>query len=156
MKFVNVFSDGDLIPSKPKNFDCDSYLQSKSTYKVPKTLQDQVKSKFDIIHSDVHGPLAAQLLRRKRYFITFFDEFSRYTWIYVVQHKSDVKTVFQTFYNLVETEFFAKIKNLKTDNGGEYVNKEMTVFWKRTALSMTYHYHMHTKVLVYLNMLITT
>jgi hypothetical protein len=30
MKYVNMFSDGDLIPSKPKNFDCDSCLQSKS------------------------------------------------------------------------------------------------------------------------------
>jgi transposase InsO family protein len=28
----------------------------------------------------------------------------------------------------METQFFAKIKKLKTDNGGEYVNKEMTAF----------------------------
>jgi transposase InsO family protein len=28
----------------------------------------------------------------------------------------------------VETQFSAKIKKLKTDNGGEYVNKEMTAF----------------------------
>jgi hypothetical protein len=76
MKYVNVFSDGDLILSKPKNFDCDSWLQSKSIHKVPKTLQDHVKSKFDVIHSDVHGPLAIQLLGRKRYFVTFIDEFS--------------------------------------------------------------------------------
>jgi hypothetical protein len=65
MKYVNVFSDGDLIPSKPKNFDCDSCLQSKSTHKVPKTLQDHMKSKFDIIYSDVHGPLAIQSLGEK-------------------------------------------------------------------------------------------
>jgi hypothetical protein len=30
----------------------------KSIHKVLKTLQDHVKSKFDIIHSDVHGSLA--------------------------------------------------------------------------------------------------
>jgi transposase InsO family protein len=36
--------------------------------------------------------------------------------------------VFQTFYNLVETQISAKIKKLKTDNGDEYVNKEMTTF----------------------------
>jgi hypothetical protein len=79
-----------------------------------KTLQDHVKSKFDIIHSDVHGPLAIQSLGGKRYFVMFIDEFSRYTWIYFVRHKSDVKTVFQIFYNLVETQFSAKIKKLKT------------------------------------------
>jgi hypothetical protein len=76
MKYVNMFSDGDLIPSKPKNFDCDSYLQSKSTHKVAKLLHDHVKSKFDVIHSDVHGPLAGQSLGGKRYFVMFIDEFS--------------------------------------------------------------------------------
>jgi hypothetical protein len=79
MKYVNVFSDSDLILSKLKNFDYDSCLQSKSTYKVPKTLQDHVKSNFDLINSDVHGPLALQSLGGKRYFITFIDEFNRYT-----------------------------------------------------------------------------
>jgi hypothetical protein len=76
MKYVNMFSDGDLIPSKPKNFECDSCLQSKSTYKVLKTLQDHLKSKFDIIHIDIHGPLAIQSLGRKRYFVMFINEFS--------------------------------------------------------------------------------
>jgi transposase InsO family protein len=123
-----VFSDSDRIPSKPKNFDCDFYLQSKSIHKLPKTLQDHVKSKFDIIYSDVHRPLAIQSGGGKRYFVTFIDEFSQYIWIYFVRHKSDVKTVFLTFYNLVETQFSAKIKKLKPNNGGEYVNKEMTAF----------------------------
>jgi sulfatase maturation enzyme AslB (radical SAM superfamily) len=76
IKYVNAFSDGDLILSKPKNFDCDYCLQSKSTHTVPKTLQDHVKSKFEIIHSDVHGPLAIQLLGGKRYFVMFIKEFS--------------------------------------------------------------------------------
>jgi hypothetical protein len=34
--------------------------------------------------------------------------------------------VLQMFYNLVETELSTKIKKLKTDNGGEYVNNEMS------------------------------
>jgi transposase InsO family protein len=93
-----------------------------------------VKSKFDVIHTDVHSPLAIPLLSGKRYFVTFIDEFSRYTWIYFVQHKSNVKMGFQTFYNLVETQFSPKIKKLKTDHGGEYVNIEMTVFLKTKGL----------------------
>jgi transposase InsO family protein len=111
-----------------------------------------VKSKFDIIHSDVHGPLAVQSIGGKRYFVTFIDEFSRYTWIYFVRHKSDVKMVFQTFYNLVETQYSTKIKKLKTENGGEYVNKEMTAFLEMKCiihnLSPPYVY---AKAIVYLN-----
>jgi hypothetical protein len=48
--------------------------------------------------------------------------------MYFVRHKSDVQTVFQMSYNFVETQFSTKIKKLKTDNGGEYVNNEMTTF----------------------------
>jgi hypothetical protein len=87
-----------------------------------------VKSKFDVIHSDLHGPLAIQSLGGKSYFVMFIEEFSQYTWIYFIRYKSDVKTVFQIFYNLVELQFSAKIKKLKIDNVREYVNKEMTTF----------------------------
>jgi hypothetical protein len=78
---------------------------------------------FEDIQNDVHGALAIQYLGGKRYFITFINEFSRYTWIYIIQHKSDIKMIFQMIYNLVEIQYSAKIKKLKTDNRGEYVNK---------------------------------
>jgi transposase InsO family protein len=87
-----------------------------------------MRSKFDIIHSDVRGPLHIQWLRRTKDFVTFIDTFSQYTWICLIRQNLDVKTVFWIVYNLVEIQFFAKIKKLKTDNGGEYVNKEMTAF----------------------------
>jgi hypothetical protein len=32
------------------------------------------------------------------------------------------------FYYSVETQFYAKIKKLKTDNEGEYINKAINVF----------------------------
>jgi hypothetical protein len=76
IKYVNMFSDSNLISSKPKDFDYNTCLQSNSTHKVPKTLQDYVKLKFDIIHSDVHSLLAIESLGGKRYFVMFIDKFS--------------------------------------------------------------------------------
>jgi transposase InsO family protein len=35
---------------------------------------------------------------------------------------------------LVETQFSAKIKKLKTDNRGEYINNEMTTFLKTKGI----------------------
>jgi hypothetical protein len=65
MKYINVFSDGNLILFKLKNFGSDSYLESKFIYKVPKILQDHVKSIFEVIHSDVRVPLAISMLGGK-------------------------------------------------------------------------------------------
>jgi hypothetical protein len=91
---VNVFSDGDLILSKPKDFDCDSCLPSKSIDKVPKSLKDHMKVQFNVVHSDVHSTLAIQSLSGNKYFVIFINEFSRYTWIYFVYYKSDIKSIF--------------------------------------------------------------
>jgi hypothetical protein len=87
-----------------------------------------MKSKFDVIDSDVHSPLAIQSHGGKRNCIMFIDQFSRYTWIYVIRYKSEVKMVYLTFYDLVEIQWSAKIKKLKTHNRGEYVYKELTTF----------------------------
>jgi hypothetical protein len=42
--------------------------------------------------------------------------------------------IFQMFYNLVEIQFSAKIKKMKTDNRGEYINKVMTAFLKTKGI----------------------
>jgi hypothetical protein len=68
MKYINVCSDGDVIPSQPNNIDFNVCLRSDSTHNVPTTLQDHVKSKFDEIHSDVYGPLGNQSLGGKDIF----------------------------------------------------------------------------------------
>jgi hypothetical protein len=93
-----------------------------------------MKSKFAVIHSDVHGSSAIHLVGRKRYFIMFIDKFSRYIWIYFVWHKSDVKMAFQMFCNLVEIRVSARIKKLNTDNRGEYVKKVIIVFLERQGI----------------------
>jgi hypothetical protein len=67
----------------------------------------------------VHGPLAIQSLGGKKYFVTFIDENSHYTWIYFLQHKSDIKSVLGDFWTLLETQFSTKIKKFKSDNGGK-------------------------------------
>jgi hypothetical protein len=82
----------------------------------------------------MHGPLAIQLLGRERYYIIFIDEFSHYTWIYFIRHKSNIKLIFRTFYYLVETQFSTKNKKLKSDNGDEYVNKEMITILEPKAI----------------------
>jgi hypothetical protein len=52
--------------------------------------------------------------------------------------------VFQISYNFLERQFSTKIKKLKTDNGGEYVNKEMTAILESKGnihdLSLPYSY----------------
>lgn len=56
-----------------------------------------------------------------RYYLVLVDHFTRYTWLFPLTKKSDVKDIFQTFKPLAETKFNTKICNLYSDNGGEFI-----------------------------------
>jgi len=55
-----------------------------------------------------------------RYYLVLVDHFTRYTWLFPLTKKSDVKDIFQTFTPIAETKFKTKICNLYSDNGGEF------------------------------------
>ena len=56
-----------------------------------------------------------------KYYIVFVDHFTRYTWLYPLRHKYDVKDVFIWFKSIVENHFNTLIKTLHTHNGGEFI-----------------------------------
>ena len=58
------------------------------------------------------------------YCVLFIYDFSRNTWIYFLEKKSEVFDRFKEFKALVENQIEKKIKVLRTDNGGEFYSKE--------------------------------
>ena len=58
----------------------------------------------------------------------FIDDFTRMTWIFFLKEKSKAFERFKAFKILVENETEAKIKCLRSDNGGEFTSKEFDLF----------------------------
>ena len=75
---------------------------------------------FQIVHSDVWGPSPVTSYHGFRYFVLFIDDFTRFTWIYFLQNKSDVYSTFLAFESLVHRQFNSKIKAFHSDWGGEF------------------------------------
>ena len=73
---------------------------------------------FEIMHTDVWGPSPITSHEQYCYFVTFIDDYSRFTWIYFLRSKADVFSVFQKFMALVETQFSTSIKILRSDSWG--------------------------------------
>ena len=88
------------------------------------------RKKFELIHSDVCGKLTPESVGGASYIVTFIDDATRYCWIYALKSKDEVFAKFKEWKIMIETQFETKIKNLKTDNGGEYCSNEFENFLK--------------------------
>ena len=98
---------------------CDACQQGKS-HQLPYPKSSSV-SKFplELVFSDVWGA-APESVGRKKYYVSFIDDFSKFTWIYLLRFKSEMFQKFQEFQTLVERLFDRKIISVQTDWGGEY------------------------------------
>ena len=81
------------------------------------------KGVLDIVHSDVCGPMSTASLSGYVYYVSFIDDYSRKTWIYLLKEKNEVFGKFKEFKALVENLTEWKIKALRSDNGGEFTSE---------------------------------
>ena len=58
-----------------------------------------------------------------KHILTFIDDLSRFTWAYFLNNKSLVFEKFKEFRELTKNQCGQPIKCLRSDNGGEYVNR---------------------------------
>lgn len=77
---------------------------------------------FEIVHYDVWGPAPIDFLVKYHYLVTFVDDHSRCTWVYLLKPKGDVFSIFVSYHKTIATQFDKKIKILHSDNGGEYIS----------------------------------
>jgi hypothetical protein len=79
---------------------------------------------LQLVHSDVFGHVSVPSLGKSMYYVSFIDDFSRNTWIYLFRKKSEVFDRFKEFKALVENQIEKRIKVLRIDNGGELCGNE--------------------------------
>ena len=58
------------------------------------------------------------------FFLTIVDDYTKFTWVHLMQHKSQTNSIIKAFFNLVQTLFKTKIKCLISDNGVEFQMKD--------------------------------
>ena len=72
------------------------------------------------MYTDVWGPAPVVSFDNFRYYVVFVDYYTKYSWFYPLNAKSEVKPTFIRFQTLVEKYFDCKIKTLYSDGGGEF------------------------------------
>ena len=87
---------------------CDACQKGKShQLPYPKSISES-KFPLELVFSDVWGP-AVETVGRKKYYVSFIDDYSKYSWIYLLKKRSEVFQVFHNFQALAERKFDSKI-----------------------------------------------
>lgn len=120
-----------MVPclSKVSNLECEScqfgkLIRSSFFARVNK----RAASPFALVHSDIWGPSRVVSCLGYQYFVTFIDDFSRCTWIFLMKNRSDVFSTFQTFCSEIKTQFGTQIKILRSENAREYLSTSFQSF----------------------------
>jgi hypothetical protein len=95
---------------------CDACQMGKA-HQLPYPKLSNVSSvPLELVIYDVWGP-ARESVRHKKYYVSFIYDFSKFVWIYILKHRSEVFEHFRDFQNLVERLFDQKIIVMHTDWG---------------------------------------
>lgn len=90
---------------------------------------------FDLLHIDTWGPFSVSTVEGYRYFLTIVDDHTRVTWVYLLRTKDEVLTVFPEFIQMVETQYKAVVKAVRSDNAPEL---KFVEFYKKKGI-VSYH-----------------
>ena len=81
---------------------CTQYFYGKMhNLPFPKS-QFTASTPFELIHSDLWGPIPMNSINGFKYYVLFIDHFTRFTWIYLLKSKSEVFAKFVQFKAMVE------------------------------------------------------
>jgi hypothetical protein len=113
---VIQFNKLPVSSSKTPSF-CSPCQQGKS-HRLHFSISPSTSSKpLQLLFLDVWGPAPQNSVHNKRFYLSAVDDFSKYTWLYPLETKSEVCATFLRFKQLVETYFTTKIVSVQRDNG---------------------------------------
>jgi len=130
---IKLYSDTD-IPAKPKDFICSSCVKSNMTRKSRPSTSGKKRNKLDLVHSDLSGPFQVPSCGNSLFYITLIDDATRVAWVRFMKQKSETTQIIKDFATEMEHQFHKSPKAFRTDNGGEYVTKDLKGFFESKGI----------------------
>ena len=111
-----------LIPNLNSNGHnkCEICVEAKHSRTHFRPVTSRQTELLELIHSDLADFKNTESRGGKRYYITFVDDHSRYTKVYLLRTKDEAEQKFLIYKAEVENQLDRKIKRFRSDRGGEY------------------------------------
>ena len=89
---------------------------------------------MELVHMDVCGPVSPPSRGGARYFATFLDDYSGLSAVKPLSSKADVADTVRNTLAYMETQCGAQTKAVRTDRGGEYLNKQLAAYFNSRGI----------------------
>lgn len=118
-----------------KNMDpCDTCAKGKQARLPFKHEGTRATELLELVHTDICGPMPVESIGKKKYFISFIDDYSRKTVVYVIRNKNEAFEKFKEYKSMAENQTSKTIKKLRSDGSGEYCSNEFELFLRTCGI----------------------
>jgi transposase InsO family protein len=83
---------------------------------------------LELLHMDLFGSIAYISISGSKYCLVIVDDYSRFTWVFFLQEKSQTQETLKGFLRRAQNEFGLRIKKIRSDNGTEFKNSQIEGF----------------------------
>ena len=117
------------------SLDCESYQFAKH-YHLSSRLRvnKRASAPFELFHSNVWGPCPVMSPTRFRYFVTFVNDYSQTTLLYLMKNRLKLFSHFRAFCDEIKTQFHIYVQNLRSDNAKEYQSEQFQSFMLQNGI----------------------
>lgn len=118
---------------------CESCLAGKQSCKKFLSMQLPRSSRpLELVHTDVCGYMEQSTYDGYRYFVTFTDDFTHFTVVYLIKRKIDVFDRFKEYEAMATAHFGQKLSKMRCDNGREYLGKDFQDYCRNKGIRMIF------------------
>nr|GEY71088.1 hypothetical protein [Tanacetum cinerariifolium] len=80
------------------------------------------------LYMDLFVPTFVKSLNKKSYYLVITDDYSRFTWVFFLATKDEISPILKTFITGLENQLSLRVKVIRSDNGTEFKNSDLTKF----------------------------
>jgi transposase InsO family protein len=89
---------------------------------------------LELLHMDLFGPVANLSIGGSKYGLIIVDDFSRFTWVFFLQDKSETQGTLKRFLRRAQNEFVLKVKKIRSDNRSEFKNLQVEEYLEEEGI----------------------
>nr|GEW39052.1 retrovirus-related Pol polyprotein from transposon TNT 1-94 [Tanacetum cinerariifolium] len=107
---------------------------ARNTLTNPK-LKTPFKKNLYLLHMDLYGPMRIHSINGIKYIMFIVDDYSRFIWVKFLRSKDEVLEFVIKFLKMIQVRLNATVRNIKTDNGTEFVNQTLKAYYEEVRIS---------------------